>query len=222
MEVDSTKEIITKNIKEEIANSITHGIGFVLSVFGLVVLVYKACVLGRCIHIVSCSFYGASLLLLYIMSTLYHAITHPTAKKVFRRLDHISIYILIFETYMPLTLVALNGALGWWLFGLECALCVIGVTFKAVFGPKLNVISSLFYLLMGWVAVFAIKPMYFAMSFNGIFWIFAGGFFYTLGVIFFAIDTKVRYFHAIWHIFVLAGSVCHFFSILWYVIPIAL
>lgn len=210
------------SIKEEIANSITHSLGVLLSVFGLILLVSKSVTIGTRWHIVCSSIYGSSLLLLYLISTLYHSITHIKVKNVFRRLDHISIYLLIFGTYMPLTLIALNGTLGWVLFGIQCACCVGGTIVKAVFGPRYAVVSALFYLLMGWMAIFVIKPIYNALSFEGIFWILLGGVFYTLGVLFFANDRKVPYFHAIWHIFVILGSICHFLSILWYIIPITL
>jgi hemolysin III len=221
MNYKSTEDTILPSIKEEIANSITHGIGAILSVIGLIFLLNKSINQGRILHVVSCSFYGGALVLLYVISTLYHAITHPVAKKVFRRLDHVCIYLLIFGTYMPLSLIALNGNFGWTLFGLECGCCVFGITFKAIFGPKFTVISTLFYLLMGWLAVFAIKPMYIAISAKGLLWVFLGGIFYTLGIIFFATDRKVSYFHAIWHLFVLVGSICHFFTVLWYVIPLS-
>jgi len=217
--LDNSQTLPRQSLGEEIANSITHGIGFILSIVALVILLYKSITLGTAWHVVSCAFYGASLIILYIFSTLYHAITHPTAKKVFRRLDHIGIYLLIFGTCMPLTLVVLNGAFGWTLFGLECGCCVFGITFKAIFGPKFEVISSLFYLLMGWLAMIGIKPIYLAISSSGTMWIFLGGAFYTLGIIFFATDKKVPYFHAVWHLFVLSGSLCHFFMILQYVIP---
>lgn len=208
------------SIKEEIANSITHGIGAILSLIGIVFLIYKSITQGTICAIVSCAFYGGSLLILYIISTLYHAIAHKTTKKVFRRLDHISIYLLIFGTYMPLTLVAIKGALGWTLFSIECGCCVLGITFKAIFGHKFAILSALFYLFMGWLAILAIRPLYFVISAKGVFWIIIGGIFYTLGIIFFAIDKKVTYFHAIWHLFVLIGSFCHFFTILHYVIPL--
>ncbi len=222
MTYKSIENTFSPSIKEEIANSITHGFGAILSLIALVLLIYKSVFQGTVCHVISCSFYGGSLLLLYVVSTLYHAITHQTAKKVFRRLDHICIYLLIFGTYMPLTLVALNGVFGWTLFGIECGFCAVGITFKAVFGPKLAVISGLFYLLMGWLAVFAIKPIYIAISAKGLLWILLGGIFYTFGVLFFAMDKKVPYFHAIWHIFVLMGSLCHFITILRYIMPLSL
>jgi hemolysin III len=204
---------------EEIANSITHGVGVILSIMGLVVLLYSAIIKGTTMHIVSISLYGSSLILLYVISTLYHALTNATAKKVFRRLDHISIYLLIAGTYMPLSLVILKGAVGWTIFGLQCGFCFTGISFKAIFGPKYSIVSALFYLFMGWMSIVAIKPIILAISIKGFMWIIAGGCFYTLGILFFAVDTKVAYFHTIWHLFVLAGSICHFIMIFLYVIP---
>ena len=197
------KNLSFQTIKEEIANSITHGIGFILSTVAFIVLLYSSIKRGSAMHIVSCSFYGASLFILYIMSTLYHALTHKTAKKVFRRLDHISIYFLIFSTYMPLALVVLKGGYGWTLFGLQCLFCTTGIVFKAVFGPKLEALSTIFYLVMGGVAIFAIKPLIAAMSFAALMWILLGGLFYTVGIIFFATDKKFSFHHTIWHLFVL-------------------
>jgi hemolysin III len=213
------KESIHQSLKEEIANCITHGIGFILSVIGLVFLVKHALLKGNTWHIVSCSLYGSSLILLYLVSTIYHAISHEKTKRVFRILDHISIYYLIAGTYMPLTLVVLKGPIGWVIFGLQCGFCIIGTLFKSICGTKWNGLSTAFYLFMGLVALFAVKPIVMAISLSGFMWILAGGIFYILGVIFFAIDKKVLYFHTIWHLFVLGGSFCHFFLIFNYVIP---
>ena len=204
---------------EEIANAITHGIGIILSIIALLFLL-NGSYRGTTAHVVSSALYGGSLFILYTFSTLYHSIFHEKAKKVLRRLDHIGIYLLIAGTCMPIALVALKGTLGWMLFGIECGMCLIGVVFKAVFGARLGVLSTIFYLLMGWVAMIVIKPIAVAISFNGFVWMVLGGVFYSLGVIFFAIDKKVSYFHALWHLFVLAGSICHFFMVFLYVIPI--
>jgi hemolysin III len=209
----------TQTIAEEIANAITHGFGIILSIIALFALIYGSINRGSILHIVSCSIYGVSLLILYVISTLYHSIRNEKQKKIFRKLDHISIYLLITGTYMPLTLVVLKGAFGWTLFGLIWSFCIIGILFKVFFGPKYELISSLFYLLMGWLAVFAIKPLIAAVTLNAFILILIGGLFYSLGVIFFAMDKKFSYFHAIWHMFVLAGSICHFFMIFLYVIP---
>jgi len=211
-----------QSIKEEIANSITHGLGAILSIIGFIVLLYLSISKGTAKHIFSSSFYGGSLIVLYVISTLYHSITHKTAKRVFRRLDHISIYLLIFGTYIPLTLLVLKGAVGWTVFGIQCGLAAVGITFKAIFGPKLEVFSTIFYLLMGFVALFILKPLYLALSFKGMMYMLYGGFFYVLGVLFFALDKKVPFFHSIWHVFVLAGSFFHYILVLLFVMPFAL
>ncbi|MBN2478831.1 MAG: hemolysin III family protein [Parachlamydiales bacterium] len=208
-----------QTIKEEIFNSITHGLGVLLSIFALIFLVFQAVRYGTTRHVVSSAIFGSALIFMYLNSTLYHAIYHETTKKIFRRLDHISIYLLIAGTYMPIALLVLKGPFGWTMFGLEWGLCLIGVIFKAVFGPKLSILSAIFYLFMGWAAVIAIKPLLQALSLQGIVFLFLGGLFYTLGIIFFALDKKVPYFHTIWHVFVLLGSFSHFLLVLLYVLP---
>ena len=219
MTIKESRTIAFQSIKEEIANSITHGLGAILSIVAFIILLYHSITKGTARHIVSCSFFGSSLIVLYVISTLYHAVTHIKAKKVLRRLDHISIYLLIFGTYLPLTLVVLKGSIGWTIFGIQCGLCAFGITFKAIFGPKFEVLSVLFYLLMGLVALFAIKPIYTAIALKGLMYVLYGGIFYVLGILFFMSDKKVPYFHAIWHLFVLAGSSFHFFMVLLFVIP---
>ena len=213
------EEITIQSIGEEIANSITHGVGAILSIVCLIILLYASITRGTAKHVVSCSIYGGSLVVLYLFSTLYHSITHKSAKQVFRRLDHIGIYLLIAGTYMPITLVILNGAIGWTLFGLVCGFALIGILFKAIIGPKLEVVSSFFYLTMGGLLLIAIKPLITTLPTSGIVWMMNGGLFYVLGILFFAADKKYSYFHAIWHLFVLAGSFCHFFMVIQYVIP---
>jgi hemolysin III len=222
MEKEDKEAITFQTLKEEIANTITHGIGIILSFIGSVVLLYNSISKGNVWHIVSSSIYGGALLSLYSTSTLYHIATNKTAKKVLRRLDHISIYLLIAGTYMPLILVLLRGAFGWTIFGIETGLCLIGVTFKAIFGPKYEVLSLIFYLLMGWLAIFTIKPIFLALSIKGLIWLLLGGFFYSLGVFFFITDKLFAYFHAIWHVFVLLGSICHFLMIFLYVVPFSI
>lgn len=219
MSIKENSKIALQSIKEEVANSITHGIGGLLSIVAFILLLYHSITKGSARHIVSCTIFGSTLIILYVISTLYHAITHIKAKKVLRRLDHISIYLLIFGTYLPLTLVVLKGPFGWSLFGVECALCVFGITFKAIFGPKFEILSVLFYLLMGCGALIAIKPIYSAISLKGLMYVLYGGIFYVLGILFFMGDKKFPYFHAIWHLFVLAGSSFHFFMVLLFVIP---
>lgn len=215
------KEMVEQTLGEEIANAFTHGAGFILSIIGIVVLIYNSVLSGSVRHIVSCSLYGSALLILFLISTLYHSITHVRVKKIFRRLDHISIFLLIAGTYMPITLVALKGTVGWVFFYLQCAFCFVGVLFKACYGPKYPAVSLIVYLLMGWVAVFAFKAIFLALSIHGFMWVIYGGIFYTLGVVFFATDQRFQFFHAIWHVFVLLGSACHFVMVLFYIIPLS-
>lgn len=206
-----------QTLKEEIANAITHGLGFILSLIGCVFIIYNSVQKGSTWHIASSCFYGGSLVILYAVSTFYHA-CQSSIKTVLQRLDHISIYLLIAGTYMPVTLLALKGIVGWTLFGFECSFCFIGITFKAIYGHKYPAFSGAFYLIMGWLAVFAIKPIISALPFYALLWLLLGGIFYTLGFLFFAFDKKYHYFHTIWHLFVLAGSFSHFYLIFFYVI----
>jgi len=196
---------------EEIANSITHGVGAALSVAGLVVLVVVAALRGTSWHVVACAVYGASLVLLYLSSTLYHGLANGRAKRLFQILDHSSIYILIAGTYTPFTLVTLRGAWGWAMFGVIWTLAVVGIVFKCFFVGQWRVLSTTVYVLMGWFAVVAIRPLLQALPWQGFLWLLAGGLFYTVGVVFFA--WRRKYSHTIWHLFVLAGSGCHFFAV---------
>ncbi len=206
-----------QTVGEEIANSVSHGIGALLSVGALVVLVVAASMRGTASHIVSCAIFGASLVLLYLSSTIYHALTAPRAKRVFQILDHASIYILIAGTYTPFALVTLRGGWGWSLFGVVWGLAVTGTVFKC-FGPgKWPWLSTAVYVLMGWTAVVALRPLVAALGWTGFVWLLAGGIFYTSGVAFYAL--RRGYAHAVWHLFVLAGSLCHFVAVYRYVIP---
>jgi hemolysin III len=206
------------SLGEEIANGITHGIGAALSIAGLVILVVLGARYGDAWHIVSFSIYGSTLIILYLASTLYHSIQHPQAKEVFRIIDHASVYLLIAGTYTPFMLVSLRGAWGWSLFGVIWGLTVLGIGFKIFFINRFKVISTLVYVLMGWLGVIAIKEMIANIETGGLIWLFAGGISYTIGVIFYAWK-KLPYNHTIWHLFVLGGSICHFFAILFYVLP---
>ncbi len=204
---------------EEIASSITHGIGTGLSIAALSVLVVLASIYGDAWKIVSFSIYGATLIILYLASTLYHAIPNVKAKQFFRTMDHISIFFLIAGTYTPYTLVTLRGPIGWTLFGLIWALAIIGMTLTILkVHRKHPVVSVSIYLLMGWLIVFAFKPLVSTLPRGGLALLIAGGLSYTFGVIFYALDKKLPYNHPIWHLFVLGGSACHFFSILLYVL----
>jgi len=203
---------------EELANSITHGIGALLSVAGLVVLVILAVMHGTVWHVVSCSIYGASLIALYSASTLYHSFPQPHIKRILRIFDHASIYFLIAGTYTPFMLVNLRGPWGWTLFGLIWGLALCGVIFKIFFTGRFPKLSTVIYVLMGWLAVIAVKPMIELIPLGGLLLIAAGGIAYTSGVIFYVMHRMV-YHHAVWHLFVLAGSALHFFAVLFYVIP---
>jgi hemolysin III len=201
---------------EQIANSITHGIGAALGIAALVVLVVMAARRGDPWRIVAFSVYGVSLVLLYLASTLYHALTPPAAKRVFEVLDHSAIFLLIAGTYTPFLLVTLRGPWGWSLFGVVWACAIVGIVFKAVFLGKWKKISTLIYVAMGWFVVIALKPLVSAMPHAGLAWLAAGGLAYTIGVVFY-VWKSAKFAHAVWHLFVLAGSVCHFFAILLYI-----
>lgn len=203
---------------EEIANAITHGIGSVFGIAALVILVVLAARQGDAWRVVSFSIYGVTLILLYMASTLYHGLRHAGAKRVFRILDHSSIFLLIAGTYTPFLLIRLRGGWGWSLFGVIWALAITGIVLKAVFINRLKKYSVLVYILMGWLIVVAIKPMLATVPRHALWWLLAGGLCYTGGVAFYAMKS-VRFSHAVWHLCVLAGSMCHFFAILLYVLP---
>ena len=200
---------------EEIANSITHGIGAALSIAGLVAIVAVAALDRSAWRIVACAIYGTSLVLLYTSSTLYHALANNRAKRVFKILDHSSIYLLIAGTYTPFTLITLRGPWGWTLFGVIWGLCVCGVVFKSLWIDRLKSASTVVYVLMGWCAVFAIRPLLAALHWTGFMWLLAGGLCYTAGVAFYA--NSSRFAHSIWHLFVMAGSLCHYWAVYRYV-----
>lgn len=204
---------------EEIFNSVSHGVGAVLSVAALVLMTIVSVRIHSTICIVSSAIYGASLILMYMSSTMYHSLTNETAKKVFRILDHGSIFLLIAGTYTPYTLVAMKGPVGISLFCIIWALAVVGIVLNSISLKKFAVISVACYILMGWAIVFAMKPLMAAVEKTAIILLFIGGVIYTLGIIFYAMK-KIKYMHSIWHLFVLAGSMFHFFSIFLYVLPL--
>jgi hemolysin III len=206
-----------QTLGEEIANSLTHGIGLVLAIIGLVVILIAATTRGDRWVIVACAIYGVTLVLLYLTSTLYHALALTHARNVFRRLDHAAIYLLIAGTYTPFALVSLRGPWGWSLFGISWGLAVLGITAKAVLGPRWPIVSTTVYILMGWLAVVAVGPMFRHVPGGGIAWLVAGGLLYTGGVVFYAWE-RLRYAHAVWHLFVLGGSVCHYIAVVGYVV----
>lgn len=197
-------------------NSISHLIGTALALAGFVILVVLASLKGDPWRIVSFSIYGASLVLLYAFSTLYHSI-RGKAKYFFQKLDHAAIYLLIAGTYTPFTLVSLRGPWGWSVFGVIWCLAILGLVQDVLLKKRNQVLSVSLYVLMGWLVVVAIRPLMQAIPLNGLLWLISGGVFYTVGVLFYALDRRMNYGHVIFHFFVLAGSICHFVTILFYV-----
>ena len=204
------------SLKEEIANSITHGIGLLLSIPALVMLIINAAESANPWRIVSFSIFGATMIILYLCSTLLHSITHEKVKDLFEILDHSSIYLLIAGTYTPFVLVAIRGGLGWTLFGFVWGLAIIGIVFKCYYVKKYIVTSTILYVIMGWLIVTAIVPLYHAIGTTGFMLLIGGGLLYTIGSIFYVMQ-KIPYFHAIWHLFVLAGSALMYFCVYLYV-----
>jgi hemolysin III len=197
-------------------NGISHLLGTVLAAAGLALLVVLAARQGDPWKIVSFSLYGTTLFLLYLVSTLYHSL-RGRAKALFQRLDHLAIYLLIAGTYTPFMLVTLRGVWGWSLFGVVWGLALTGMALEYLPRKGARILPVVIYLLMGWLALIALGPLLAALPFMGLVWLFGGGLFYTLGVLFYALDTRLRHGHGIWHLFVLAGSVSHYFAILFYV-----
>ena len=204
-------------IKGERFNSISHLVGAALALAGAAVLVVVASRDGGARRIVSFSIYGATLFLLYLISTLYHGLPPGRAKRVFRVLDHQAIYLLIAGSYTPFTLVVLNGTVGWWMFGAIWGLAVLGLVLDALPLRGARVVPMVIYLVMGWLIVLAIKPLLAVLPGAGFIWLLTGGLFYTSGVLFYALDHRYPWMHGVWHVFVLAGSMSHYVAILVYV-----
>ena len=204
-----------QSVGEEIANSISHGIGFIGALVITPVLIIAAIPAGAT-AITGASIFGATMMVLYLASTLYHAIPSGRAKKIFQVFDHAAIFLLIAGTYTPFTLSVLQGAWGWTIFGLIWGLAIFGVILKSVGGAGTSKLSVALYLGMGWLAVIAIKPLVNSLPIWGLFWIMIGGIMYTAGVLFFVSDHKVKYNHFVWHLFVLAGTACHVVAVLGY------
>jgi hemolysin III len=202
---------------EELAHSITHGVGLLAAVAGLVLLVVLAAATRDPWRVTACTVYASTLVLLYAASTLYHALSGTRARGVLRVLDHAAIYLLIAGTYTPFALVSLRGPWGWTLLAIVWSLAAAGVTVKAMFGARWPVVSTALYVGMGWIVLIALKPLVAHVPPGGIAWLAAGGLAYTGGVAFYA-WTRLRYGHAIWHVFVLAGSVCHYMAVVLYVV----
>jgi len=213
------KDITYYDPKEEKFNVISHAIGLVLSIAALVLLVVYSSIYGSAWHIVSFSIYGASLIVLYSASTFYHYVQSPKLRHRLNIFDHSAIYVLIAGTYTPFTLVVLNGWVGWTIFGVSWGLAIVGIILKLFFTGKYDKISTFTYVLMGWVVIFAIKPLVHNLSFEGLMWLLAGGIFYTVGAVLYSIK-NLKFNHAIFHIFVLLGSFAHFVAVFFYVLPI--
>lgn len=213
---DSVQEKRQQGLGEEIANSISHGVGF-LSAIAITPILIMAAIPKGTAAIVGASIFGATMMILYLSSTLYHAFPHSKTKRVFQIFDHGAIFLLIAGTYTPFTLTVLPGAWGWSLFGIVWSLAIFGVVLKSVSGAKTSKLSVALYLGMGWMAVLAVQPLWDSLPAWGLFWLAAGGAMYTAGVLFFVYDHRVRYHHFIWHLFVLAGTACHVIAILRYV-----
>ncbi len=202
--------------KEELANAISHGVGALGSIAAIPILVVGAVRDGGVAEVVGASIFGATLLFLYLASTIYHALPAGKAKQVFQVVDHCAIFLLIAGTYTPVTLGVLRGSWGWSLFGAVWGLAILGILHKTIFGAGSPRRSSWLYLAMGWLVVVAALPMVNAVPIPGLLWLLAGGLAYTSGVAFFLADNRVRYAHFVWHLFVVAGSSCHFVAVFWY------
>jgi len=200
---------------EELANILSHGVGFLLALAATPILIIGAVNRGGVADVVGSSVFGGTLVLLYLSSTWYHAVPEGPLKQRLHRLDHAAIYLLIAGTYTPLTLGVLGGAWGWTLFGIVWGAAAVGVYYKLISGIRHPRLSTALYLIMGWSVVIVIRPLVLSMPPPGLGWLVAGGLFYTLGVVFYK-ARHLPYHHFIWHLFVLGGSTCHFFAVLWY------
>lgn len=204
-----------QTIGEEIANAVSHGLGFLLAAASLPILVQDAARRGGPANVVGASVFAGTAIVLYLVSTLYHALPAGTAKRWFNRLDHASIYLFIAGSYMPFLFGVLRGAWGWSLFGVVWSVAALGVAAKLLDRLKHPLWSTGLYVAMGWVALVAAAPLMHRMSPTGLAWLVAGGLAYTAGAVVFLLDSKLRYAHFVWHLFVLGGSTCHFFAVLW-------
>jgi len=205
------------SVTEEIWHAVTHGIGLLLSIAGLTILVAYATLQGSTLSIISSAIFGTTLIVMYGSSTLYHAITHTKIKKIFQQFDHASIYFLIAGTYTPITLLTLGGAWGWSIFSVVWSAAIVGIFLKFAYPGRFEKLSLLLYLLMGWIIIIATEPLLSNMKSGGLWLLLSGGLSYTIGIIFYVWD-KLTFNHAIWHLFVLGGSILHFFMVLIYII----
>lgn len=201
---------------EELANSLSHGAGLVAALVASPPLILHAVELGNARFLAGASVFAVTMVLLYLASTIYHALPPGRVKQIIRVVEHSAIFLLIAGTYTPFTLGVLHGTLGWTLFGLVWGLATIGVMLKVVNGTSHPIASTLLYLLMGWLILIAVDPLFTLLPTAGLAWLVAGGLAYTAGVVFFIADSRLRYGHFIWHLFVITGSTCHYFAVYWY------
>ena len=217
--MEHVKNFNNQSIREEIANAITHGVGTLLAIAGTAVLIVRAAMIGRPIGVVSASLYGASMILLYLFSTLYHSLTPYRAKRVFQVFDHCSIFLLILGTYIPICLNLIGGWMGWTMFGVIAACAIVGIVLNAINLHRWHKISLVLYVAMGWIALLSLKWLIAAAPISGLLiYLVGGGALYTVGIKFYRDETH-RFAHTVWHLFVLAGTVMHYFFILLYVYP---
>lgn len=207
------------SLGEEIANAITHGVGMVFSIAGLVFLIIFSALYGSAWHVVSFTIFGVSMVFLYTSSTLLHSLPKGKAKDVFEILDHSSIYFFIAGTYTPFLLIAVRGTLGWTLFGIVWAIAIGGTIFKVFFVKRFVIVSTILYVLMGWLIVLTWPMLTEQIASRGMSLLMIGGLFYTLGAIFY-VWRFFKYHHMVWHIFVLTATILHYFTVLFYVLPI--
>ena len=215
--MSDTDEIKHYSPQEESLNILSHSIGLVLSVIALVLLLTRAASKGTALEIISAGIFGASLIALYGASTVYHRATVPSVRARLRVLDHATIYLLIAGTYTPFTLITLNGVVGWTIFSVSWGMAITGIALKLFFTGRFSLLSTLMYVFMGWIIIFAIKPLIDSLSTAGLIWLGVGGLSYTVGAIVYSIK-KIPFNHATFHLFVLAGSFCHFISVYYYVL----
>jgi len=208
-----------QTLGEEIANAISHGLGFLLAIASLPILVVMAVRHGTALNIVAVSIFSVTMILLYLSSTLYHALPEGKVKDVLARIDHAAIYLFIAGSYTPFALGVLKGATGWTLFAAVWAMAAAGIAVKLMDMLKHPLWSTGLYVAMGWSALLAAGPLIHAMPATGLLWLLAGGVAYTLGAVVFIFDSRAKYMHFAWHLFVLAGTTCHFFAALWYATP---
>lgn len=205
---------------EELLNRLSHGLAAILSIPGLVILLLVAAASGDPYRITSCAVFGSVMSIFYLISTLYHTVRRPRVRYIFRILDHAGIYLLIAGTYTPFTLVSLRSGNGWALFAVVWGLAIAGVVFKTFMTHKLAFLAPVFYIALGWLIVIDLEELLTMVPVRGVTWLVAGGLSYTLGIVFYAVD-RIPFNHAIWHLFVVTGSLCHYLAILWYVAPAA-